>query len=191
MNRHVITQNDRWAIKPADVINLVAGVPIEVLKVKPEKKMALMLPEDTYIFMKLRDSAGEELDPNTKIVLAGKTPAHDIPVQLSSAHLYKPWKDIELSQQKNSKYIENFRIDFLEDSELFFEEQEELVIVLIPAANGTLDWSKSDIEIPAWEMTMQELIDIVGEAGIDFAYDIPDEYYEEGYEEYPQEEEYM
>jgi len=152
---HVKTLNkyDDW-VKLENTVQLKANNPVIIARAEPSKKMAFLVEENPYFFLELKDTAGNKLPPNTKIILAGIDQAHDLPFQLSAAHYLKPWNDIDLTLQKNEKYIHNFIIDTRQP--IFIEEKEQLLIVLICPEDKVLDWTKSEFELQVTAMTMEE-----------------------------------
>ena len=164
MNVKTLNKYDDW-VSIEDSIVIKANNPVIIAKAEPPKKMAMLVPDHPYLFLKLRDTSNSALAPNTKIILAGSDQVHDLPWQLSASHYLKPWNDIDYTLQKNEKYIHNFMIDLQQN--VVIEEKEKLYIVIISPTDVTLDWTKSEFELEVIAMTMEEAA-AQGYAGSEF-----------------------
>ena len=179
MNVKNLNKYDSWVIR-GDQVTLKANTPGIIARIEPPKKMGMLIEKYPYLFLKLVDTSGNQLPPNTKVILAGIDQAHDLPWQLSASHYLKPWNDIDYTLQKSEKYIHNFMIDLPQD--IFVEEKEQLLIVLISPSDVTLDWNSSEFELQVAAMTMEEASSY-GYTGSEFFVEAEDYYPEEDYEE--------
>ena len=154
-NRRTFNKYDSWVDTFAATLNLPAGIPIEVAKITPEKRMAAIIPSEPHLFMKLKDTSGNDLPANAKVILAVKGKGDDLPTQITPAHMYRAWRDIDFADQKSEKYIHNFVVDLQAD--ILLEEGESLIIVVISPTDAVLSWDNSDFELAGYELTMEEV----------------------------------
>ncbi len=164
VNEKTLNKYDDW-VTIENTVALKANNPVIVARAEPPKRMAMLIQARPYLFLDLKDTSGNHLAPNTKVIIAGIDQSHDLPYQISASHYLKPWNDIDYTSQKNEKYIHNFVIDIRQN--VVIEEKEQLLIVLISPSNVTLDWTKSEFELKVVAMSMEEAAS-AGYAGSEF-----------------------
>ena len=192
MTPRVLSKYDEWA-RYEQTVQLRANQAVKIIEFEAPRKSAFAILNGTVIRMKLRDTAGNELEANTKICLAAKDKRQMLADQVSPVREYRPWREISESDQYNDKYANSlvFPTGDEGDEDLLFEELEKLEIFVEVSEDKELDWGKSKIEIPVVEMTMEE-VEELGLLGAETEVEIPEEELEgieEGEYEYWVEEE--
>lgn len=192
MNTKRLSFDDPWATLPPNPVSTQANKMVELARWTPPKKSAFGVDEDPPLHMKLYRSDGSELPANAKIVIAGQAPDDPLPIPLTPKMEYRRWKAVDFKDQFKSDYEANLHIDTAED--LLFEELEAIILYVEDAADSNVDLTKSQFDLPGWELTMNE-VEAIGLAGSDFEagdYMGPEGPYgliegEEDYEEYYEE----
>ena len=112
---------------------------------KVPRQMSWIIVKNPKIRLKLKDSGGNELNRNAKLMLSVKKPTEQMYKEISAYKLYSIYADLSLSQQANKDYDVSVRFD-LKNAGTFKEETLVALMVEVPS-NFTIDWSKSEVYI--------------------------------------------
>lgn len=112
---------------------------------KVPRQMAWVLSKNPKVRMKLKDSAGNEISRNAKLILSIKKPGEQMFKEVGTFKLYSIYSDLTLSQQANKDYDVSVRFDLKNAGTV---KEESLLALMVEApANFNIDWTKSEIYI--------------------------------------------
>lgn len=112
---------------------------------KVPRQMAWVLAKNPKVRMKLKDSAGNEISRNAKLIISIKKPGEQMFKEIGTFKLYSIYSDLSLSQQANKDYDVSIRFDLKNAGTV---KEESLLALMVEApANFNIDWTKSEIYI--------------------------------------------
>jgi hypothetical protein len=112
---------------------------------KVPRQMAWVLAKNPKVRLKLKDSAGNEISKNAKLIISIKKPGEQMFKEVGTFKLYSIYGDLTLSQQANKDYDGSVRFDLKNAGTV---KEESLLALMIEApTNFTINWTKSEIYI--------------------------------------------
>jgi len=129
----------------------VAGVTTPILSVSPENGTMLKFlnavstgdAEGLPIIAKLQDGAGNDLPPDTELVLRVERPTDDEPITVSvKEDNIAAWNGLSTSEQRNEENIDAVKIE-LQGGAVNVRDKDELTVELNSSAQ--IDWGNSEL----------------------------------------------
>jgi hypothetical protein len=158
-----LTKNDGWIknfIETNKKINIKANIPTKILEIIPGRQEAFALPDKMPWLLKLIKEDNTQIAQDSSFAIALEVKNQMLKDQLTQDISYRPWFDIERTEQGNKDYIDNLRVSLGKNgnpADLLFEQLEKMVIYVTTSEDITLDWEKSFFEINSVEFNMDEI----------------------------------
>lgn len=161
MKKRTITLKDNFIkFVKGKKIEIKAGIPQKLFEIIPDRQKAIVFMNNQPWQMKLRDENNQEIDINSTLTFAFIPENQMLVNQVTDDIRYRPFFLRVDSEQTKDDYINSLRVEYVRNGrplDILLEQEEKTAIYIKTNKDITIDIEKSFINIPAVEMTMDEL----------------------------------
>ncbi len=140
MQRERLTANHPVATTSVNI----PGVPTPILTFEMEDRIARILHHGEPIFMRLQNNLGNEINPNSQIIICAWEPGMVLPKEIDRFD-YAPFSYLSDSQQRDITYQNELRLSLKNLSAIKFEEKQRLIIMV--NSPDIVSWANSSFSI--------------------------------------------
>jgi hypothetical protein len=115
----------------------------KIWEAKTPDGLERLIQDRALLVMKLRNSAGDEIAADSKIVFGVKEPINDYPSKIDESS-YLPFRNKSISEQMDNTKNEHMRLD-IDRGGVRLPELNKIIISL--ESPDVVDWSQSSVEL--------------------------------------------
>jgi hypothetical protein len=125
--------------------NLIGGQYVKVLSFKVPRKEGYVLMKNPKVFAKLRNSSGDQISDNCKLLISIQKVTQELPQEIGVYKEYFGYSDLDLADQSNSKFDSAVRFEMKKEG--LFPAESELQVLVYSPINDDIDWATSKFSI--------------------------------------------